>query len=163
MKFCRAPLPFFHPACLISTWFGVGLMPTAPGTLGSFAALPFAAVIMWAGGPWALAGATVLVTLAGWWAGNIYIRELGREDPGDIVVDEVAGMWLTLIPAGLDPALYGAGFVMFRLADIFKPWPARWADRNIKGGLGTILDDLFAALYSLAGVIALGWALESWR
>ncbi len=160
MAFRTPPLPLRHPACLIATWFGVGLMATAPGTWGSLAALPFAWGIMWAGGPWALAAATVLVTLAGWWAGNIYIEALGREDPGDIVVDEVAGIWLTVIPAGLDIGLYGAGFVLFRIADILKPWPARWADKNVKGGLGAMVDDLFAALYSAAGVLLLAWLLE---
>ncbi len=160
MAFRTPPLPLRHPACLIATWFGVGLMATAPGTWGSLAALPFAWGIMWAGGPLALAAATVLVTLAGWWAGNIYIEALGREDPGDIVVDEVAGIWLTVIPAGLDIGLYGAGFVLFRIADILKPWPARWADKNVKGGLGAMVDDLFAALYSAAGVLLLAWLLE---
>lgn len=160
MAFRTPPLPFRHPACLIGTWFGAGLMPTAPGTWGSFAALPLAWAITWAGGTWALAGATLVVSLAGWWAGNVYIAALGREDPGDIVVDEVAGMWLTLIPAGLDLGLFAAGFVLFRLADIFKPWPARWADEHIKGGLGTMVDDLFAAVYSGLGVLLLRLALE---
>ena len=81
MAFRTPPLPLRHPACLIATWFGVGLMPTAPGTWGSLAALPFAWVIMWAGGPWALAAATLGVTLAGWWAGEVYIEALGKEDP----------------------------------------------------------------------------------
>ena len=77
------------------------------------------------------AAAVVVVSLAGWWAAERYIRALGREDPGDVVIDEVAGQWLTLLPAGDDIGLFAAGFVLFRAADIFKPWPANWADRKV--------------------------------
>ena len=68
------------------------------------------------------------------------------------MIDEVAGQWMVLIPAGLDPLLYLVGFIFFRVADIFKPWPACWADKNVHGGLGIMLDDVVAAIY---GVIAI--------
>jgi phosphatidylglycerophosphatase A len=155
VKFRTPALPLRHPAGLIATWFGVGLMPRAPGTWGSLAALPFAWAIAWAGGVWALAMATLAVALAGWWAADRYIAAHGREDPGDIVVDEVAGQWLTLLPAATDIGLFAAGFVFFRLADILKPWPAGWADRRLHGGLGCVLDDLLAALYSGLAVLLL--------
>ena len=158
----RAELPpgvrFGHPAALIATWFGVGLLPVAPGTWGSLAALPFAWVIMQYGGVWLLAAATVVVSLLGWWAAARYIRAHGSEDPGDIVIDEVAGQWLTLLPAGGDIGLMAAGFVLFRIADILKPWPAGWADREIKGGLGAMVDDLLAALWSALAVLGLRYA-----
>ena len=155
-RFRTPALPFADPACLIATWFGAGLMVRAPGTWGSFAALPFAWAIVYWSGALGLALATVAISLAGWWAAERYIQALGQEDPGDVVVDEVAGQWLTLLPAGLDIGLFAAGFVLFRLADILKPWPASWADRNVKGGLGTMVDDLFAGLYAGLAVYGLG-------
>ena len=162
MNFRAPALPLTHPAGLVATWFGTGLMPLAPGTWGSLAALPFAWCIAWAGGIWALAAAVVAITLVGIWAAERYIRALGREDPGDVVVDEVAGQWLTLLPAATDIGLFAAGFVLFRIADILKPWPASWADRRLHGGLGCVLDDLIAAVYSalaLLGLRLLGEAL----
>jgi phosphatidylglycerophosphatase A len=130
-------------------------MRYAPGTWGSFAALPLAWLLVYLGGTWLLALATLVVSLVGWWAAERYIRAHGNEDPGDVVIDEVAGQWLTLLPAGGDIGLMAAGFVLFRIADIVKPWPAGWADRSIKGGLGTMVDDLLAALWSGLAVLGL--------
>ena len=154
----RTPaLPLSHPAGCIATWFGVGLLPRAPGTWGSLAALPVAWAIAYLGGLPALIAATLVVSLIGCWAAERYIRAHGQEDPGDIVVDEVAGQWLTLLPAATDVGLFAAGFVLFRIADIFKPWPASWADRRLKGGPGAMIDDLFAGAY--AGLAVLGLRL----
>lgn len=136
------------PLTMIVTWFGLGLAPRAPGTIGSLGALPFAAVIAWLGGPWALLGASVVVFLIGWWASELYVRRTRREDPGLVVIDEVAGQWLTLAVVPLDPVAYALGFVFFRIADIAKPWPVRWADRRMAGGLGIMVDDVLAAGYA---------------
>ena len=138
-----------QPSGLIATWFGAGLLPRAPGTWGSLAALPFAWVIAWAGGWMALAAATVLVFALGVWAADREAGRAGAHDPGSIVIDEVAGQWLTLLAAPLDPLAYALGFVLFRIVDITKPWPASWADREIKGGIGIMLDDVLAAAYAL--------------
>lgn len=155
-----------HPAFLISTWFGSGLLPIAPGTWGSAAALPFAWVILELGGMAGLAIATLLISLVGWWAADVYVRRNQIEDPGEIVVDEVAGQWLVLlaVPPGLSLSdtliLYGIAFLIFRLVDITKPWPARWADRHVKGGFGVMLDDLLAAAY---GLLAMVLVMEWWN
>ena len=138
------------PTVLLATWFGAGLLPKAPGTWGSLAALPFAWLIAWAGGWPALALAIVLVSLVGWWAADRYIIQVGHEDPGQVVIDEVAGQWLVLLLTPPDIVSYAVGFALFRLFDITKPWPAGWADRAVKGGLGTMLDDLLAGAYGLA-------------
>ena len=143
-----------HPAFLISTWFGAGLLPRAPGTWGSLAALPLAWALASLGGPMALAAATVVVSLVGWWAAAVYVRRTGRQDPGEVVVDEVAGQWLALVMVPPEPLLYLAGFALFRLFDIRKPWPVGWADREIGGGLGVMVDDLFAGLYAALIMIA---------
>ena len=71
------------------------------------------------------------------------------------MIDEVAGQWLVLVPAPLDPLAYAAAFVLFRIFDIWKPWPARWADRRVEGGLGIMLDDLLAAVYAVLGLLVL--------
>ncbi|MEK9725410.1 MAG: phosphatidylglycerophosphatase A [Rhodospirillaceae bacterium] len=150
------PRPWRLPI-LLATWFGSGWLPVAPGTWGSLAALPCAWIIVQAGGVPALAAATVLVTAVGWWAAEAYVRELGGDDPGPVVIDEVAGQWLTLlVVAAPDPLRYGIGFALFRLADIVKPWPASWADKRLHGGLGIMLDDVFAGVYAAAAL----WAID---
>ena len=153
-------LSFWHPACLISTWFGAGLLPITPGTWGSLAALPFAWLIAsHYGAPGLLIGGAVAFAI-GIWAAGVYSKRSGIGDPGPVVIDEVAGQWITLAFAPLDPLAYLVGFLLFRLADIIKPWPARWADRELKGGLGAMLDDMFAAFYSGAAMFALSrWVL----
>jgi phosphatidylglycerophosphatase A len=147
------PLPAWHACALIATWFGVGHLPRAPGTWGSLAALPFAWAIYAAGGPFALAAASVALFAVGWWASSEVVRRTGERDPARIVVDEVAGQWLVLAAAPLDPVWFAAGFVLFRAADILKPWPASWADRALSGGLGIMADDAFAALWAGAALL----------
>lgn len=138
----------WHPAALLATWFGAGLLPRAPGTWGSLAALPCAWLLAGTGGMALLAAATTAVALIGWWASAVYVRRTGAADPGEVVIDEVAGQWLTLIMVPPDPLLYLGGFALFRLFDIRKPWPVGWADREIGGGLGVMADDILAGLYA---------------
>lgn len=160
-----AGLTLKDPATLVATWFGSGLVPFASGTWGTLAALPFAWAIWSLGGWMALAAATLAVSVAGVRAADALSRRTGIKDAGFIVVDEVAGMWLTLLAAPYTPVAWAAAFVFFRIADILKPFPAGWADRNVDGGLGVMLDDLFAALWSAAAVWLLaayaptGWGL----
>lgn len=143
------------PATFIATWGGSGLAPRAPGTFGTLAALPFAALIHWlAGDMGALAlGAAALAAYGiGTWACNRILRGGGgkdNKDPGFVVIDEVVGIWVTLVPAGLDWRLYMLGFVLFRILDIAKPWPLSWADREAPGAHGVMLDDLMAGLIAL--------------
>ncbi|MGO1117530.1 phosphatidylglycerophosphatase A family protein [Rhodovibrionaceae bacterium A322] len=152
-------LSFWHPAHLIGTWGGTGLLPKAPGTWGSLAALPPGALLAWWGGPWALLIGSLLAYAIGTWAANLCIAHFGREDPGEVVIDEVAGQWLTLVPLCLDPWLYLYGFLAFRLFDIFKPFPASWADKNLKGGFGAMTDDMLAGLYGALASYGLLWVL----
>lgn len=105
-------------------------------------------------GPYGLWLATAAVFLIGVWASESFTRRTARKDPGIIVIDEVAGQWLALAAAPLDPFYYFAGFVLFRVADITKPWPASWADRKLDDGLGVMLDDIFAGLYAAILVFA---------
>lgn len=149
-----------HPAGWIACGFGSGLSPLVPGTVGSAAALL----------PWLLMrelpmigylGMLIAATLVGIWASTIVVQRLRIEDPGVIVWDEFVGQWITLTPLLIWPVSAWwvlVGFVVFRIFDIWKPWPASWADRNIKGGLGVMLDDVLAAVYA-AGVLALSLRL----
>lgn len=157
-------LSFWHPASLIATWFGAGLLPRCPGTWGTLAALPFGALIIHQFGMMALLYASIALFVVGIKASNIYMARTGKEhDPGEIVVDEVVGMWLVLLvtPRGLPYSELGAyftAFVLFRLFDITKPWPIRLADKRIKGGLGVMLDDVLASGFAAVVLIsALLW------
>ena len=133
---------------LFVTWFGSGWLPGAPGTWGSLAALPFAWLILTYGGPGLLALAALAVFGAGCWAADIAARETNTKDPSWIVVDEVVGQWLALLAAPFTLSGFATGFVLFRLFDIWKPWPISWADRRLEGGVGIMADDVLAAIYA---------------
>lgn len=142
------------PAWLLATWFGAGMLPWAPGTWGSLAALPFAwLILVYLGWPW-LVVAAAAVFVVGLWAAERYVRASGHGDPGAVVIDEVAGQFIALTAAATTPIDFAVGFALFRVFDIFKPWPANWAERRFSGGLGVMADDVFAGLYALAGVYA---------
>jgi phosphatidylglycerophosphatase A len=129
---------------VIATAFGSGYSPVAPGTAGSAVGVllfwPLAGVA-W---PWQLA-AVALVFLVGAVAAGHVARAAGREDPGIVVVDEVAGQWITLAGLPFTPAVAAAGFVLFRVMDVVKPWPARDLER-LHGGWGIMADDVAAGI-----------------
>lgn len=166
MSALPANLSIWHPAALLGTWFGSGLLPRAPGTWGSLAALPAAWVLIQLGGVAALAIAAIVVFWLGCWASAAWLARVGPEDsrdPGAIVIDEVAGQWIALLGIAVlaEPASWMwwlLAFVLFRIADIAKPWPASWADRN-KTAFGLMLDDLFAGIYAALGVGIVAWAV----
>jgi phosphatidylglycerophosphatase A len=135
---------------LIATGFGIGLLPLMPGTWASLAALPCACALRSLGGITALTVAAAVAFTVGWWAAGRAARASGQHDPGFIVIDEVAAQWLVLLAAPLDWRVYAAAFLLFRVFDIAKPWPARLVERRVADGLGIMLDDIVAALYALA-------------
>lgn len=119
-----------------------------PGTWASLAALPCAWAIRALCGVVGLAIAAAIIWAVGCWAAAKMAAASALKDPGWIVIDEVAGQWLTLLVAPLDPLCYALAFLIFRTFDILKPWPISWADRRLHGGLGIMLDDLMAAVYA---------------
>jgi phosphatidylglycerophosphatase A len=150
---------------IIATVLFVGHLRPAPGTWGSLAALPLAFALMSLGGPGALVAGTVAVAAVGLWATGAEVARTGVSDPAEIVIDEVAGMWLALWPvafgarmAGVEPAALWPGwiaaFILFRLFDILKPGPVGWADR-MGTPLGVMLDDLIAGGFAALGVVAI--------
>ncbi|MCV6596370.1 MAG: phosphatidylglycerophosphatase A [Mangrovicoccus sp.] len=147
----------------IATFGGAGLLPRAPGTWGSLAALPFGYLLHGLGGFPLLAAATALALFIGWWAADAEETATGNHDAGEIVIDEVVGIWIALWPlslglghAGIDPWVFPwpgwvSAFVLFRLFDIWKPGPVGWADRR-PGALGVMLDDVIAGILAAIGV-----------
>ena len=128
---------------------GSGFAPKAPGTLGSAAAsllyLPLAEL------PLTIYCALVFLGfVAGVWVCGSTSRQLGVHDHGGIVWDEFVGVWITLtaVPPNLSGVLFG--FLLFRLLDIAKPWPIKWADENVRGGFGIMLDDAIAGILAAA-------------
>jgi len=142
-----------NTARILAIWFGAGSLPKAPGTWGSIFALPIGYAIVFWGNVELLATIAILMFIVGIWASNVTSNEMGVTDPSEIVIDEVVGQWITLLAVPPNVILYFFGFILFRLFDIYKPWPISWADKNIKGGLGIMLDDAIAAIY--AGILLL--------
>lgn len=152
----------------IATFFYVGLLRPGPGTWGSAAAIPFAWGVHWAFGFYGFLAAAVLVLVIGWWATAAYTRGADDHDPSEVVIDEVAGMFVTLLPlsfglwhAGAAAHVFPwpgwvAGFLLFRLFDVWKPWIIGRLDRN--GGMaGVMLDDVVAGFFAalvMAGMAA---------
>jgi phosphatidylglycerophosphatase A len=148
----RFGLPKRHPAVLIATGFGIGLIPFAPGSWGSLAALAFAWAMLALSGIRGLAFVFAIVCGLGWWAAGAVVKASGLRDPAIIIIDEIAGQTLVLLAAPRDVVAWALAFLLFRLFDIWKPWPVGWADRHLAGGLGIMLDDLLAASYALASL-----------
>lgn len=135
------------PVLLLAFGFGTGLAPRAPGTVGSLLGIPLA----WGTLAWQLhlqlifAGALFILGI--WLCGEAGRRLAVHDHPG-IVWDEIVAMYLVLLALPVSVMFWAAGYVLFRLFDIWKPWPIRDLDHRLGGGLGTMLDDLLAALYA---------------
>lgn len=130
---------------ILATAGGAGYFPFAPGTIGS----AIGVVIYFLTRSWPIVWQTSLVAsvaLAGTWAGGVAARHFGREDPGPVIIDEVAGQLLTLLGTGAGLRSTLLGFVVFRLLDIFKPWPAGRFEK-LPGGVGIMADDLMVGVY----------------
>lgn len=141
----------------LATLGPVGRIRPAPGSWGSAAAVIMAAALVQFGG-WTLEVATLIICVLGTRAADIYDREMGSKDASDIVIDEVAGQWITLLVVPLDWRWWIAGFVAFRWFDILKPGPVRLAER-LPGGYGVMADDIVAGALAAACLLILQWAL----
>lgn len=138
------------PVLLLAFGFGAGLTPRAPGTVGTLVAIPI--YLLLARLPVsAYLLSVMLISLAGVWICREASRRLGVHDHPGIVWDEIAGFLVTMLPVAPDWIWIAVGFGLFRLFDIWKPWPISWVDRRLSGGTGIMLDDLLAG--ALAAVI----------
>ena len=138
---------FAHPAHFLALGFGSGLSPKAPGTVGTIASIPI----------WLSLAEQPLLFQSSFLAATFFIgiyfcdktgKDLGVQDHGAIVWDEFVGFWLTMMfaPAGFLWLL--VGFCLFRLFDIWKPWPINYLDKHVHGGLGVMLDDVLAGIFA---------------
>jgi phosphatidylglycerophosphatase A len=148
-------------AVFVATVGYCGYFPVAPGTVGSAAGLVFYALVRWTGSAAVEAGLILAVFAAGVWAATTAERYFGGIDPGPIVIDEVVGMLITLafIPVGWSAAI--VGFVLFRIFDVIKPYPARQFER-LHGGLGVMADDAMAAVYANLSLRLVMWLVPAW-
>jgi phosphatidylglycerophosphatase A len=152
-KGMKARMHLSDPRQLLAVFFGAGLVPRAPGTAGTAAALPLA---------WLLSGVSIPVYLVvvavafaiGCWICGVTARAAGVHDHPAIVWDEVVGLLLTCVAVPVNPyTLFGA-FVLFRFFDIVKPWPIGLLDRHVSGGFGIMVDDAVAGLLAAAALAA---------
>jgi phosphatidylglycerophosphatase A len=133
-------------ATVIATAFGAGYSPIAPGTAGSLVGLALFWPLQLAP-PWIQILVTVAAFFGGVAASTRLAQLLGRKDPGAAVVDEVVGMWLSLLFLPFTPATAAAAFLLFRALDVFKPYPARQLE-GLPGGWGIMADDVMAGIYA---------------
>jgi len=141
-------------ALILATWFGIGLAPLASGTFGTLAAVPLI-LLLNCFGEWYGVFALAVVTVVAIWASDRTQELLGRTDPSEVVIDEVAGFLVTMLLLPASWVNMGLGFILFRFFDIVKPWPVRQSER-LKGGFGIVVDDLLAGVYAhlcLRGII----------
>ena len=153
-------------SAIVASVFGIGYFDVAPGTIMSAVAVPLAVLIgIYGGGGMGILASSIIVLVIGILACAEHVRETGRPDPQECVIDELAGQWLAcsfamltlgglLPPEGISIPAFGLAFVLFRLFDIWKPWPVRWADQQLSGGIGVMTDDMIAGLMAGAGVVA---------
>ncbi len=143
-------LLFSHPAHFFSLGFGSGLSPVAPGTAGSLLAIPLFMALAGFLSLWPLLLVVALAFVIGIWFCDLTGKALGVSDHGGIVWDEIVAMWLILAFTPPTWLWFGIAFLLFRLFDIWKPFPIRYFDQHVKGGFGVMLDDVLAAGYALA-------------
>jgi phosphatidylglycerophosphatase A len=142
-----------HPVDFLALGFGSGLLPVAPGTAGTVAAIPVYLLLQPLATPYYVA-LVVLLALVGIAICGQTASRLGVHDHPGIVWDEIVGYLVTMTFAPPGWLWVALGFVLFRLFDIVKPWPIKWCDRQVGGGLGIMLDDLLAGVLS-AGLLQL--------
>lgn len=148
-----------NPWHMLSTGFGSGLFPWMPGTIGSLAAIPFWCLLIQL--PWQLYSLAVMSAIClGIYACHQTAKDMRVHDHGCIVWDEFVGMWITLIALPVNNWRWVLiGFVLFRLLDIWKPWPIRWFDREVRGGVGIMIDDIAAGII---GALLIYWVGPHW-
>jgi phosphatidylglycerophosphatase A len=148
-----------HLIMALATGFYAGRLPKAPGTWGSLVAfLPW---LLIKDLPLPLYLATVFAALVlGFFVAGSAEKILDRPDAGVIVIDEIVGMFITLTLAPDHPIAWILGFLLFRLFDISKPYPASWCDKHIHGGAGIMMDDVIAGIYACLALHLLWWPLS---
>ncbi len=150
-------------ALVLATWFGCGYFPWGPGTAGSLAGLLLAVLVeLYLGDTRRfLFGVTTILFMPAVWAATKTAQITGKKDPGLVVVDEVLGQWVTLLGATrFTKGSFAAAFILFRLFDIWKPWPVRQLEQ-LPRGYGIVADDIAAGIYG-ALILYIGGMLKAY-
>lgn len=150
-----------HVALAVATCLGAGYAPFAPGTVGSAVGLLVYAAVRAAGGGVVEVAAVIVVFAVGVWAASAAERHFGRTDPGPVVIDEVAGMLVTVlfVPVSITGAILA--FLLFRVFDVVKPYPANRLER-LHGGFGIMADDVMAGVYANVVLRGAWWLAPGW-
>lgn len=146
------PLPrtiWTNPIHFIASAFGSGALPKWPGTWATLAAVPMVIALKHLP-EWYYLIVAIALNVLGIYVCDVFNRDIGAEDHPGCAWDEMAGFFLVMLWVPLTWYYLLLGFLLFRFFDILKPWPISWCDRNIHGGFGVMLDDVVAALFSLA-------------
>jgi phosphatidylglycerophosphatase A len=142
-----------NPIHLLALGFGTGCVPKMPGTIGTLVGILFYLPLVYLSSAYSSWTVYIVVTIAlflsGIWLCEVTANHLGVHDHGGIVWDEIVGFLITMTMVPPDWRFVVLGFVLFRLFDIWKPWPISWLDRKVSGGLGIMLDDVLAGIYAL--------------
>ncbi|MEO5823330.1 MAG: phosphatidylglycerophosphatase A [Vicinamibacteraceae bacterium] len=146
---------------LVATVAGIGFVPFAPGTFGSIPGLALAIGLRQVAPWWAEGAALILLFAAGVWAASSAETYFGRIDPGPVVIDEVVGMLVTTLFLPLSLTGWLVAFLVFRVCDVIKPFPAGRAER-LPGGYGVMCDDVLAGIWGYAIMRGLLWAFPGW-
>jgi len=149
-------------AVFVCTFGYIGYFPVAPGTVGSAAGLIVYALLRWLHAPPAVDALLIAALFAlGVWSGTHAERYFGTTDPGPGVIDEVVGMLITLYLLPVTWTVVFAGFLIFRVLDVIKPYPARRFE-SFHGGMGMMADDVMSAIYANLALRALVWIAPAW-
>ena len=151
---------FSNPSLLLATGFGIGLIPVAPGTFGSILGVILFLILTHLNLPifW-LSLIILILYFFSYLAVQSTLNAVKRSDPGEIVIDEVLGMMLVMMTIPPDPKWIFLAFILFRIFDIFMPWPINQVDSKLKNALGVMLDDFIASLYSVILILAIKFFL----
>jgi len=151
-----------NPKQFIAFGFGTGASPVAPGTVGTLVGILFFIVLS----PldlWLYLLVTLILFLVGIWLCGSTAKDINVHDHPGIVWDEIVGYLVTMIALPASWEWMIAGFIVFRLFDIFKPWPIKWIDNKVKGGFGIMVDDLIAGIYALIILQFIAWTFFSYN
>lgn len=141
---------------VLSSGLGAGYLPVASGTVGSLVAIPLVLLLL----PLPITTYLVTVITFGFlacWVADEATRHYRETDSSKIVIDEIAGMLLVFVGQEMHWLTIATGFVLFRVLDVWKPWPCRWIDQNLHNGTGVVLDDVIAGVYANIGLWILGY------
>lgn len=146
------------PSFWVATWFGSGLIKPAPGTWGTVGALFMGVPLVYFTGATGLFVAFLLLLFIGTWASDRFSEATATKDLSHIVIDEVVGLFIALMPALMSIWSIAAAFLLFRFFDVLKPWPISYLEKNIPKGWGVMLDDVVAGIFAALVMLALRYA-----